>query len=40
MGRLKGEPLEKQLYNVKIELEWFSLYELKVKRELDGWSIC
>jgi hypothetical protein len=37
MGRLKGEPQEKQSYNVKIDLEGFYPYELKVKRELDGW---
>lgn len=37
IGRLKGEPLEKLFYNVKIELDGFYPYELKVKRELDGW---
>lgn len=37
MGRLKGEPQEKRSYEVKIELEGFYPYELKVKRGVDGW---
>lgn len=39
MGRLKGEAKEKQAYNVKIELEGYLPYELKIKRDMDGWFI-
>lgn len=36
-GRIKGESKEKKAYNVKIELEGYFPYELKVKREVEGW---
>jgi len=39
MGRLKGEPSEKQYYNLSIELEGYMPYELKLKREMDGWFV-
>ena len=39
VGRLKGESSEKISYDVKIELEGFYPYELKIKREMDGWFI-
>lgn len=38
-GRLRGESEEKISYNVKIELEGYYPYELKVKREMDGWFV-
>ena len=36
-GREKGESKEKKEYVVKIELEGFYPYEVKIKREVDGW---
>lgn len=38
-GRLKGEASEKKMYNVKVELDGFYPYELKIKREMDGWFL-
>lgn len=38
-GRLKGEPTGKQSYSVKIELEGYYPYEIKIKRGLDGWFL-
>lgn len=38
-GRLKGEISTKKEYSVKIELEGFYPYELKIKREMDGWFL-
>lgn len=37
MGRAKGEDKSKKEYAVKIELPGYYPYELKLKRELDGW---
>ncbi len=36
-GRLKGEHPEKISYNVKMELDGYYPYELKVRRKVDGW---
>lgn len=36
-GRLKGEPDGKKWYAVKIEMDGFYPYEIKLKRELDAW---
>ncbi|MFZ1809011.1 MAG: PEGA domain-containing protein [Cyclobacteriaceae bacterium] len=38
-GRLKGENKDKKEYAVKIELEGFYPYEIKIKREMDGWFL-
>ncbi len=37
IGRLKGESTVKKEYNVKIDLEGYYPYEIKVKRTVDGW---
>ncbi len=37
MGRLKGESSEKKEYQVKIDLDGYYPYEIKVKRTVDGW---
>ncbi|MCK5730869.1 MAG: PEGA domain-containing protein [Draconibacterium sp.] len=37
MGRLKGESSEKKEYQVKIHLDGYHPYEIKVKRTVDGW---
>jgi hypothetical protein len=37
-GRAKGEvDTTKKFYNVKIEMDGYMPYEIKVKREVDGW---
>lgn len=36
-GRLKGEPIDKKEYVVKIELEGYHPYEMKIKRAVNGW---
>lgn len=36
-GRLKGEKGPKKQYAVKIELNGYMPYEVKIKRELDAW---
>lgn len=38
-GRLKGENSEKKEYAVKIELDGYYPYEIKIKREMDGWFL-
>ncbi len=38
-GRLPGEVKGKKEYQVKIELAGFYPYEIKIKREMDGWFI-
>jgi len=38
-GRLKGEISSKKEYAVKVELEGFYPYEVKLKREMDGWFL-
>ncbi len=38
-GRLKGEISDKKEYAVKIEMEGFYPYEIKIKREMDGWFL-
>jgi len=38
-GRLKGESKDKKEYSLKIELEGYFPYELKLKREMDGWFV-
>lgn len=37
VGRLKGEAPGKKEYSVKIELDGYLPYEMKLKREVDGW---
>ena len=37
MGHFKGEPSGKTEYQVKIDLEGYYPYEIKVKRTVDGW---
>ncbi len=36
-GRIVGEPSDKKEYNVSIEMQGFYPYEIKLKREVDGW---
>ena len=36
-GRNKGEESEKTSYAVKVEMEGFQPYEIKLERKLDGW---
>ena len=36
-GRLKGELDTKKFYAVKLELNGYEPYEIKIKRELDAW---
>jgi PEGA domain len=38
-GRLKGEISEKKEYAVKVEMEGYYPYEMKIKREMDGWFL-
>jgi hypothetical protein len=38
-GRLKGDKSKKKVYEVKIALDGYYPYELKIKREMDGWFI-
>ena len=38
-GRLKGETGDKKEYEVKLELAGYYPYELKIKREMDGWFL-
>ena len=38
-GRLKGELVTKTEYAVKIEMEGYYPYEVKIKREMDGWFL-
>ena len=38
-GREKGDKSKKQQYDVKIALDGYYPYELKVKREMDGWFL-
>lgn len=38
-GRLKGEISTKKEYSVKVELEGFYPYEVKLQREMDGWFL-
>ncbi len=38
-GRLKGEISTKKEYAVKVEMEGFYPYEIKIKREMDGWFL-
>jgi hypothetical protein len=38
-GRLKGENVEKKEYAVSIEMPGYYPYELKIKREMDGWFL-
>jgi len=38
-GRLNGEDSNKKHYDVKIALDGYYDYELKIKREMDGWFI-
>lgn len=38
-GRLKGEISDKKQYIVKIELDGYYPYEMKIKREMDGWFL-
>jgi len=39
IGRLKGESSKKKEYQVKIELGGFYPYEIKIKRDMDGWFL-
>jgi len=36
-GRNKGEPKTKKGYALKVELDGYYPYEIKVKRDVDGW---
>lgn len=36
-GRMKGESSDKKEYALKIEMDGYFPYEIKLKRELDGW---
>lgn len=38
-GRAKGDKSKKDFYAVKIELDGYYPYELKIKREMDGWFL-
>jgi hypothetical protein len=38
-GRFKGEINSKKEYAVKIELDGYFPYEIKLKREMDGWFL-
>ena len=38
-GRLKGEINGKKEYQIKLEMPGYYPYELKVKREMDGWFL-
>ena len=38
-GRLKGEISTKKEYAVKVELNGYYPYEIKIKREMDGWFL-
>ena len=38
-GRLRGEIVTKTEYAVKIEMDGFYPYEVKIKREMDGWFL-
>ncbi len=38
-GREKGDKSKKQQYDVKISLNGFYPYEIKIKREMDGWFL-
>jgi len=38
-GRLKGEAGGKKEYEVKLELPGYYPYEIKLKREMDGWFL-
>ncbi|MFM6253924.1 MAG: PEGA domain-containing protein, partial [Dolichospermum sp.] len=38
-GRLKGEIGTKKEYAVKIELDGFYPYEVKLQRDMDGWFL-
>ncbi len=38
-GRLKGEISTKTEYAVKIEMDGFYPYEIKLQREMDGWFL-
>jgi hypothetical protein len=39
IGRMKGDFTGKTEYAVKIEMEGFYPYEVKIKREMDGWFL-
>ncbi|GAB4237627.1 MAG: hypothetical protein Tsb0034_12840 [Ekhidna sp.] len=39
MGRSKDEAKPKQEYQVKIAMEGYYPYEVKIKREMDGWFL-
>ena len=38
-GREKGDKSKKQMYDVKVALDGYYPYELKIKREMDGWFL-
>lgn len=38
-GRLKGEISDKKEYAIKVEMEGYYPYEMKIKREMDGWFL-
>jgi len=38
-GREKDEKSDKQMYEVKVVLDGYYPYELKIKREMDGWFL-
>ncbi|MEO9849801.1 MAG: PEGA domain-containing protein [Reichenbachiella sp.] len=38
-GREKDDKSQKQVYDVQIELDRYYPYDLKVKREMDGWFL-
>lgn len=38
-GRLKGEDNSKKEYDIKIELDGYYPYEIKITREMDGWFL-
>ena len=38
-GRSKGESNDKKQYEVKLELPGYYPYEIKLKREMDGWFL-
>lgn len=38
-GRTKEETKDKKAYNVKVELPGYYPYEIKLKREMDGWFL-
>lgn len=38
-GREKGDKSKKQQYDVKIALDGYYPYEVKIKREMDGWFL-